>query len=66
MGTLGFPELRSTHPYHRSAPLCDGRKSHHITSPSLMSLADIVLRQSVDFPNVIRPYDEFALLFGDR
>lgn len=30
-----------------------------------MLLADIVLRRSVDFPNVIRPYDEFALLFGD-
>lgn len=31
-----------------------------------MLLADIVLRRSADLPNVIRPYDEFALLFGDR
>lgn len=31
-----------------------------------MSLADIVLRRSVDLPNVIKPYDEFALLFGGR
>lgn len=31
-----------------------------------MLLADIVLRRSVDLPNVIRTYDEFALLFGDR
>lgn len=31
-----------------------------------MSLVDIVLRQDVDLPNVIRFYDEFALLFGDR
>jgi len=34
--------------HHQSAPLCDGRKSHHITSPSLMLLADIVLRRRVD------------------
>lgn len=66
VGTLGFPELCSAHPYHRSAPLFDGRKSHHITGPSLMLLADIVLRRSVDLPNVISSYDEFALLFGDR
>lgn len=31
-----------------------------------MSLADIVLRRNVDSPNVIKAYDEFALLFGDR
>lgn len=31
-----------------------------------MSLANIVLRRSVDLLNVIRAYDEFALLFGDR
>lgn len=30
-----------------------------------MQLEDIVLRRSVDLPNVIRLYDEFALLFGD-
>ena len=30
-----------------------------------MSLADIVLRRSVDLSNVIKPCDEFTLLFGD-
>lgn len=65
MGFFSFRALDQPSPESRLG-LHLGGKSHRITSLSLMLLADIVLRRGVDLFKVMRPHDEFALLFGDR